>query len=536
MLVKLSTPDPHSPPPEVDSLLAQMSLPEKVGQVFMTVFEGPEVSDSLHRLIADCHIGGIILYSITGNLQHPLQIQRLTREIQSLAKIPLLISIDQEGGAVLRLPQQATPFPSAMALGATGSVDLAWQMARGIAEELRALGIRVNFAPVIDVNSNPRNPIIGTRAFGSDLTQVIRLGQAMVEGYREGGVIPTLKHFPGHGDTGVDSHLGLPRIEHGIEHVHQIDLEPFRSLIEQGAEMVMTAHVVVPALGSGDRPATLSSAVLETWLRQHLGFDGVIITDSLTMGALDKTWNGPEAAVLAFQAGADLLLFGADRGHDLSEGRHAYDYLLTQVEAGSISEDRLNLSVTRILKLKARYGLLSRQEPASDLSQVGSVEHHRLADRIAEASITLVKQEADRFPLHRDRSLLLIAPAVGADLAIALDQCHAQVQSYFISLDPHPQEIRQAQILAAERETVVVATCNAWIHPGQVDLIQALPPEKLVVVAIGSPYDLLEFPEVPCYLVSYGHVPASLFALAKVLMGDLPPQGRLPIRLIADPV
>lgn len=521
-------------PFQVEKLLQRMSLPEKVGQIMMMAFAGPEVSEAVRQLIQECHVGGVILYQITGNLETPQQILQLTQGCQALAQIPLLIGIDEEGGTVRRLPDPATAFPSAMTLGSTDDPKLARQMGQGIAEELRALGISVNFAPVVDVNSNPRNPIIGTRAFGSDPDQVIRLGQAMVEGHRQAGVIPTLKHFPGHGDTAIDSHLGLPRIERGGERLQQVELRPFQALIERGVEMVMTAHVVVPGLGSGDLPATLSSQVLEGWLRQRLGFDGVIITDSLTMGALDQTWGAAEAAERSLRAGADLLLFGADQGHDLSEGRSAYDHLLNQVRTGAISEDRLNESVARILHLKARYGLLDpldHQQSAGNLEPVGCEEHRRLAERIAAASITIVKQQDNLIPLSRDRSLLVIYPQSRGDLASVLSQYHPQVHSSPLSLDPQPEEIQPAQDQAADCDQILVATYDAWKHPDQVTLVRSLPQDKLVVAAIGSPYDLQSFPEICTYVVTYGDLLISLSALAQVLLGEIPAQGKLPIQL-----
>ncbi len=515
----------------IEPLLDQMSWPEKVGQLFMMTCEGAEISESVRGLIQDCHVGGIILYSITGNLQTPEQIRLLTQGIQSLARIPVLIGIDEEGGAVRRLPPPATAFPSAMTLGATGSPELARRMGRGMATELRALGITVNFAPVVDVNSNPRNPIIGTRAFGSDPELVIRLGQSLLEGHREVGVIPTLKHFPGHGDTEIDSHLGLPRVDRDLAQLQGIELRPFQQLIQQGAELVMTAHVVVPALGSGDRPATLAPQVLEGWLRQRLGFEGVIITDSLTMGALDRIWGGPEAAELALQAGADLLLFGADQGHDVAEGRIAYEQVLARVQAGAISEERIHASVRRILQLKAQYGLLEEHQQERDQTVIGCLSHHHLAAQITAAGITIVRQDKDRIPLAREQPVLVIWPQSRGDLAAQLSHYHPQVHSHGIPLDPQAEAIHQAQIRAAEFHQIVIASYNAWAYPGQVQLIRALPPDQVIVVAIGSPYDLMAFPEISNYGVSYGDLPVSLSALAQVLIGVIPAQGKLPIEL-----
>jgi beta-N-acetylhexosaminidase len=297
-----------------------------------------------------------------------------------------------------------------MAIGATGSLDLARQMAAVTAAELKALGVNLNFAPVVDVNSNPANPIIGIRSFGSDPTRVAEFGVAMMDSYRQAGILCTPKHFPGHGDTDIDSHLGLPMIGQPLEHLEQIELVPFERAIRAGAEAIMTAHVVVPALGS-DKPATLAPEILQTRLRQAMGFTGVIITDSLTMGALEHTYGLGEAALLSLQAGADVLLFGADRGHSPSEQKGAYAFLLDQLEVGVLTLERVEESVRRILTLKARYGLFSNQPSDPQLDCLGSEQHRQVAQQISLDSITVVQQTSSLFPLQASQDVVVIWPS-----------------------------------------------------------------------------------------------------------------------------
>lgn len=326
-----------------------------MGQLFLVYFEGAEFSSALEEMIRDYHVGGLIFYSIAGNIQTLPQVAQLIAAAQAQALVPLWIAIDQEGGPVVRLTEGVTVFPSAMAVAAAGSLAKAEAMARAVGTELKSLGFNLNFAPVVDVNSNPHNPIIGIRAFGSDPKQVTDYGLALWRGYRQAGILCTPKHFPGHGDTDMDSHLGLPRVDRPLEALQTTELRPFQALIRAGAEAMMTAHVVMPALGSvGDsgtkslQPATLAPEVVSGWLRQKLGFKGLVLTDSLTMGAIARTYGIPEAAELAFRAGADVLVFGADPGFSPAIQKEAYAHLLRELQerlASASPEERFDIEM-----------------------------------------------------------------------------------------------------------------------------------------------------------------------------------------------
>ena len=288
----------------------------RAGQRVMIGFEGHAASQDLRRLLRDYGPGGVVLFA--RNVDAPEQVAELVREMQEIARDaghdqPLFVAVDQEGGRVARLREPWTRWPPLRAVGRTGSEELARQMGEALAAELVACGIRWDFAPVVDVDSNPKNPVIGDRSFGDDPDLVGRLGAAMVKGLQAGGVAAAAKHFPGHGDTDVDSHLALPAIDHSLSRLEDVELRPFRACIEAGVASIMTAHVVVREIDE-ERPATLSAEVVPRLLREKLAFDGVVVTDDLEMKAGAERWPPREAAVLAAHAGCDVLLVCRD--HD----------------------------------------------------------------------------------------------------------------------------------------------------------------------------------------------------------------------------
>jgi len=494
-----------------------------VGQLFLVYFEGAEFSPALEEMIRNYHVGGLIFYSIAGNIQTLPQVAQLIVAAQAQARVPLWIAIDQEGGPVVRLTEGVTVFPSAMAVAAAGSLTKAEAMARAVGTELKSLGFNLNFAPVVDVNSNPHNPIIGIRAFGSDPKQVADYGLALWRGYRQAGILCTPKHFPGHGDTDIDSHLGLPRVDRPLEALQTTELRPFQALIQAGAEAIMTAHVVMPALGSV-RPATLAPEVVSGWLRQRLGFQGLVLTDSLTMGAIARTYGIPEAAELAFRAGADVLLFGADPGFTPAIQKEAYAHLLREFRAGRLSVEQLDRSVERILTLKRRYRL---GFPCPPLPPSTLESHQVLARQIAQDSITLVRGSLP--PLAPDLLLITPVPLLG-DL---FQNAWPGAQILKISPEPTPEDLQTTLQGASRADQVLVGSLDLFRYPLQkellADLLGSLPPEKVVGLALGSPYDAFALPQIPVYLSCYGTTPVSLQALLQVLLGQIPARGRLPV-------
>ncbi|TMR98247.1 beta-N-acetylhexosaminidase [Nonomuraea basaltis] len=385
-----SPPQAQPQPGPVERVLSKMSVEEKVGQLFMPVLYGTSAgtvsgenqarysAQTPAKVIAKYHLGGVILFP--QNVKSVGQVVGLTNGLQRASKeVPLLIGTDQENGLVARMSALMTDFPGASRIGATKDPDLSRAVAKATGEELRALGVNLDFAPVADVNVNPRNPIIGTRAFGKDPQRVATMVAAAVKGFADAEVAATAKHFPGHGDTTVDSHTGLPVIKHTKAQWEKIDAPPFKAAIDAGVDAVMSAHIVFPKLDPSGDPATLSKPILTGLLRGKLGFKGVISTDALNMAGVRQKYNDGEIAVRAVLAGADLLLMPNDLPR-------AYQAVLAAVKSGRISKERLDQSVTRLLTLKQARGLLTKAPVASAEEAAGvlrSAEHRKLAARVA---------------------------------------------------------------------------------------------------------------------------------------------------------
>lgn len=529
--------DSTEPASRVDLLLQRMSVEEKVGQIMVGFFRGATLSAEQQQRIRDLHLGGVILYSSSGNIESTAQVSDLVSSIQNTARdargIPLFVSIDQEGGTICRLTQGITVFPGNMALGAGGSSEQAARAAAVMARELRSLGITMNFAPVVDVNSNPANPVIGVRSFGSSPEDVARLGTSQIVAYREAGVLCVAKHFPGHGDTDVDSHVGLPIVRHDRARLDAVELYPFRAMVREGVPAVMTAHVEVPALDPSGLPATLSAAMLGM-LREEIGFRGLIITDSMGMGAIVQGWGLEEAAILSFLAGSDILLFGADKGHEPAEQDAIHQALVAAVRSGRIPLERLNSSVRKILTVKQRYGILDDPFPKVEWqASLASPQHLAIARQVADLGVTLVRNDRKLLPLSGVAPIPVVWPTEMAGYLQPLlaelpwlVPCHAPLQ-------PAPEDT--ARVLDAVRgaPVILVGSYNLYSNSGWRDLLLALSNENLnlVVAAVRSPYDLVQIPSVATYLALFSDRPVALQALAGILTGNQFPRGMLPVDL-----
>ncbi|MFI1499414.1 glycoside hydrolase family 3 protein [Streptomyces platensis] len=543
-------------------LIARMTPEEKVGQLFVMRVYGHSATDpdpadaaanqkeigvtNAAELIAKYHVGGIIYFGWAHNTREPHQIADLSNGIQKAAAaqrvpVPVLISTDQEHGIVARVGAPATLFPGAMALGAGGSRDDARTAARIAGEELFAMGIRQDYAPDADVNVNPANPVIGVRSFGADPQAVARMVAAEVKGYQGAGIASCAKHFPGHGDTDTDSHVGLPYIHHSAEEWERLDAPPFKAAITAGIDSIMTAHIVVPAFDPSEDPATLSRPILTGILRERLGYDGVVVTDSLGMEGVRVKYGDARVPVLALKAGVDQLLNPPDLAL-------AHGAVLTALKEGELTERELDAKLLRILLLKERRGLF--RDPYTTHRAVdrvvGTRAHLTTADRIADRTTTLLRNDTGILPLSRRREGRVLVAGVDAAapsgtggppttvLARALTELGFTATALSTGQTPTQQRIDEAVAALRERDAVVVATYNVTAASGQRKLVEALlaTGKPVVQLAVRNPYDIAQLTGVTAALASYSWTDVELRAAARVIAGRRNPAGRLPVPIM----
>lgn len=516
-----------------ETLLSKMTLEEKVGQIMMVFFEGSTLSENLRKFVAELKVGGVILYSSRNNIESVGQVAELNWAIQQTARDagspPLFISIDQEGGLVNRIREGLTLFPGNMALGAIGDPSLAGRVAAVMGEELASLGINVNFAPVMDVNNNPMNPIIGVRSFGSAPRAVARLGSAMISSFLEKGVLPAAKHFPGHGDTEVDSHTGLPLIPVSRDRLENVEFPPFRAAIHAGVPMIMTAHVLVPSLDE-ENPATLSPSVLGL-LRSGMGFKGLIITDSMGMAALKKGRTMEEAAICAFNAGADILLFGADKEHEETEHFGMYSALLDACRTDKISMKRLDEAVGRILAAKSALGLL-RKDWRPKFTPRLSAEGAEIAREAAHRSITLARNRRDTLQVIRDgKKPPLLWPKERIAAGKTFAEFYPSVDLIAVPEKPDGKDLAEVLRHTKGADKVLIADYDSGRNPEWLDLVRRVGEDRTLLLCLRTPYALLSLPSVGGAVISYSDNIPSLQALADVLGEKAPAEGKLPVEL-----
>lgn len=521
---------------EIDGLIGRMTLEEKVGQLFICGIGGRQVGPVPKAHITKRLIGGIILYA--KNIQTPEQVAALTTELQLLALstpkgIPLFIAVDQEGGKVARLHKGATTFPGNMALGATRSQKLAEKVGDITGIELAVLGINLNLAPVLDVNTNPKNPAIGVRAFGDSPEIVSQLGSAYIRGLQRQGVLATAKHFPGHGDTSADSYKKLPLVAKKKKLLHDVDLAPFRAAIDAGVGAIMTAHVHYPELDV-KLPATLSHTILNNLLRRELGFEGLIITDDLEMKAIEDTHDIKRAAVTAFQAGADILLVP----WTLKKQQAAYSGILRAVKTHIITKSRLNDSVRRILKSKDTYGLFDKNYEHignpnainSPLAVVGSKQHRDVAQTISTQAVTIVRNPPGLLPLDKapKEPTLIVSPS--RDFSNTFMKAHTDlthVRTVFIP--PNLITLQYIPHLLSSKPTKIIVGIDNLQHAKMVHELSQKTKVPIVAVSTASPYHLRECPNVECTIATYDDNYFSLLAAVEVILGSRQATGKLPV-------
>lgn len=547
----LLSPAPYTPPPtpipsdaDIEALLGRMSLEEKVGQMILSGLNGPGYGPQAERLITVYHLAGVVYFA--ENTRSAAQTLRLSQQLQAAASqsgqgIPLIISIDHEGGKVFRFQDDLTHFPNFMTLGAANSPDLAAQVAAAAAQELQAVGINASFAPDLDVNREPLNPVIGVRSLGGDPQRVAQIGAAYLNGLQAAGVIGAAKHFPGHGATASDSHEELPVVNRSLDELAQIDLIPFEAAIANGVGMVMVGHIAFPQIDPSGAPASLSPIFVTQILRQDLGYEGVIVTDAMSMGALTNSYPPDQAALLAAQAGCDLLAYTSP-----DSAIAAYETLLAAAQQGRLPAAQVEASARRVLRLKARFGLFGELPTGGPIP----LEQNRsLAYQAARQAITLVGPAAA--PLVNTPSLLLVTPDVLSSgqaagdgysyLGDLLRQRGLQVDEWIYSTDDNGQAAAisgQVQRALPQYPLAVLVAWDARLaqrrgNPAQANLaaIIAASSTPLILVAGSSPYDLSLAPPGRPALATYGGLEVQLEALADALLSPTPPTGTLPVTL-----
>jgi beta-N-acetylhexosaminidase len=521
-----------------------LTLRQKVGQLFACGFDSLEPNAAITQLIENYGLGGVIYFR--RNVKDAHQLAQLSADLQAISLgsggQPLFITVDQEGGMVSRIEKGATLLPGNMALGAAFAPAGVYASAKVMGKELRQMGVNMNLAPCLDINNNRLNPVIGVRSYGETAAIVCDMGTHAVKGLQDMGVIATVKHFPGHGDTTADSHHDLPVVPHCMERLMELELAPFIKAIEGGVDAIMSAHVVFEALEDSSVPSTLSYRILTELLRGQLGFKGLIVTDCLEMKAISEGVGVAEGAVRALEAGADILLVS----HELERQIAAIEAVIAAVESGRIPESRIDESVLRVMtykyKREIRFDTLA-QVPEGPIS---TPEHQLLAKELSRKSITKVKDEVGDVLRINEKTLVIwtevqsgteideVVDREGTLGSVLSELTGESVREVYIGIQPTYEDIAEMIKVCDSAEQVVLVTYNATFSFGQTALVKALAQLDglhLIVAAGRNPYDLLEFPEVKTYYACYENRPLAMVSLANVLLGREAAVGRLPVTL-----
>ena len=553
----------------VDGTLKKLTIEQLAGQMIYPRFAGTYLStdsdefDELARLVRESHVGGVIGFGGTEPvpqvmlnntygaviLGQPMALASIFNRLQSISALPLLTFADFEWGVQMRIAG-ATKLPRAMAFGAAGDPQLAYDAGKMTAGEARALGVHVNLAPVADVNNNPRNPVINVRSFGEDPQAVGAMVAAFTRGLQDGGVLATLKHFPGHGDTDADSHIGVPVIPHARERLEAVELPPFRAGIAAGAWGVMVAHVQLPAIDAEPQPATFSEKTLGTLLRPH--FDGLIVSDAMNMGAIVRMASPGDAAIRAVKAGMDIIL-------DTPDGAAAVAAIANAIKSGDIPRARIEQSVRRILETKARLGLHRSRVVNLDAipAAVGGRSNSAISRAVSEKSITLLKDARNSVPLATPRtgSVLYLSvldyPSgwrIAAPSRTVIPELRARwpnVEAVEISDRTTPAELDLVRAMAGNHDAIVAGIfVRASSGSGRLDLapnvIRLLKDlsraterrsQPFVAAFFGNPYTPMFVPDIPAMLLTYDFSDYAEQSAVKAIAGEIAIAGKLPISL-----
>ena len=517
--------------------LEQMSLREKLGQMFITGFPSTTISEEMIDVIKNYHVGNMIVFS--HNVENKQQLSQLVRDLQqhfvSSNGIPGFITIDQEGGRVVRMPEDATNVPGAMAIASTGRPENAYAAGRITARELKAIGINFNLAPVFDINNNPLNPVINIRSYGDKAEKVNEYGIQMMRGLLDGGVMSSLKHFPGHGDTNVDSHLGLPSIDKTLEQLEEVELVPFKEAITQGARGIMSAHILFPQIEKSGLPGTMSRTIITDLLKGKLGYTGLVVSDCLEMNAIKEYYGTAKGAVGALKAGIDLICIS----HSPLIVKDAIDEIEAAITAGEIDVAIVDKAVANILAHKALYAPIEDH----DVDVVGNSVHQAASMAIRTESISLVDGQVK--PVAKGSQDVcvvgslsyrtdLASSSVNTGLSFAKQVAEKlEVANFVCDISPSDDEIDALLEQVKGYKHIVLGLFNARENTGQLNLANKLIATgvDVTLVALGRPFDLALIEGATASLTLLEYSKQAFESIVPILSGEIKPTGTLPIAL-----
>lgn len=519
-------------PKDLDAMIEKMTLEEKVGQLLFVGFGGTVMDETIASFFKEKKPGGAAFFS--RNIKKLPQTLKLIRDVQALAPagISMFISVDQEGANVVRLRQYVTVIPSNMAIGATNSEKLSLEAGKALGKDLRLMGFNMNLAPVLDVATNPKNPVIGIRAFSGNADVVARMGAAYVAGLQSEGVSAVAKHFPGHGDTESDSHFETPTLNHDRARLDAVELRPFKLAVENGIDALMTAHIVLPKVAeSPELPATISKNLLTGILRNEWNYEGLVITDGLEMHGIVSRYGSGEAAVRAVVAGADMVLIL----WTIQKKNEVHQALLKAVREGRISQERLHQSLRRILRVKHRRGILKQKlgTVSKTLASLKEGAHRKVVQEISEKAITVVQDPQKNVPFNQKHKILVASsePSFMKTIQTTMPQTKTIRLKLGATAKRKNTLAKQVVAAAANSDIVVLGLLNADYVTLAREVRKAYPSKPIIVVSFGTPFLMHYLPKDVSFVCAFGFRRHSELAAAQVLLGLRVAEGQLPVQL-----
>lgn len=509
--------------------LSELTLEEKVGQMFMC---GIQDENHLLSLINNLKVGGIIYFN--RNVNDAKDALELSNKIKSISKIPLFISIDQEGGIVSRIKKNITEVSGNMAIAATNNKENAYKISKILAEELSQLGINMNLAPVVDINNNPNNPVINVRSYGENPNMVTDFGLKSLNGYKEKNIIAVAKHFPGHGDTDTDSHTLLPIVDYNENRLNNMELIPYKRMIPEGLDGIMVSHILFSKICNDNKPATLSYDIITKLLKQKLNYKGLIITDCMEMQAITDNYGMEDAVIASILAGVDIIAIS----HTLDLQDKAIKAVIESVKNGVIDEDIINQAVNKILKYKKKYNItnvIKDWEQVKDV--VNTLENNKLSKEISLSSITLVKDDNSLIPINKEDNNLFIVPKIKS-ITMAEDSVDIDIYSekkfdiIYYDLNLSDLDIKEIAIKADMYDKIIFGSYNINLYNKQLNLFNTIKNDNCILVSLRSPYDYIYISKkVSTYICCYEATKLAIDSLFKILFGEEKVKGSLPVSL-----